>query len=134
MTTHYMEEAENCDRIAIIDYGQLVALDTPEKLKDVFGGDVISIRTEDNEEAIRLLKEQYKVLPSQQNGSVTFIVQRGEEFLPSFVSSFPLQLLSVGLHRPTLEDVFLKLTGHDIRVQEVDSLQHLKRMGRMGGH
>jgi len=134
MTTHYMEEAENCDRIAIMDYGQLVALDTPDKLKDAFGGDVVSIRTEDNEEAIRLLKEQYKVQPSQQNGVVSFTVQRGEEYLPGFVSSFPLHLLSIGLHRPTLEDVFLKLTGHAIREQEADSLQHLKRMRRMRGH
>ena len=134
MTTHYMEEAENCDRIAIIDYGQLVALDTPDKLKDAVGGDVVSIRTEDNEEAIRLLKEQYKVQPTQQNGAVSFTIQRGEEYLPGFVSSFPLHLLSIGLHRPTLEDVFLKLTGHTIREQEVDSSQHLKRMGRMRGH
>ena len=134
MTTHYMEEAENCDRIAIMDYGQLVTLDTPDKLKDAFGGDVISIRTEDNEKAIRLLKEQYKVQPSQQNDAVSFTVHRGEEFLPGFVSSFPLHLLSIGLRRPTLEDVFLKLTGHAIREQEADSLQHLKRMRRMRGH
>ncbi len=134
MTTHYMEEAENCDRIAIMDYGQLVALDTPDKLKDAFGGDVISIMTEDNEEAIRLLKEQYNVQPSQQNGAVSFTVHHGEEFLPGFVSSFPLHLLSIGLHRPTLEDIFLKLTGHAIREQEADSLQHLKIMRRMRGH
>ncbi|MBA7467501.1 Linearmycin resistance ATP-binding protein LnrL [subsurface metagenome] len=134
MTTHYMEEAENCDRIAIMDYGQLVALDTPGKLKDAVGGDVVSIRTEDNEKAIRLLKEQYEVQPSQQNGTVSFTVQHGEEFLPGFVSSFPLHLLSIGLHRPTLEDVFLKLTGHAIREQELDSFQHLKLMRRMRGH
>ena len=134
MTTHYMEEAENCDRIAIMDYGQVVALDTPDKLKDAVGGDVVSIRTEDNEEAIRLLKEQYKVQPSQQNGTVSFTVHHGEEFLPDFVSSFPLHLLSIGLHRPTLEDVFLKLTGHAIREQEADSWQHLKLMRKMRGH
>ena len=134
MITHYMEEAENCYRIAIMDYGQLVTLDTPDKLKDAFGGDVVSIKTENNEEAIRLLKEQYEVQPSQQNGAVSFTVQHGEEFLPGFVSSFPLQLLSIGLHRPTLEDVFLKLTGHTIREQEADSLQHLKLMRRMRGH
>lgn len=134
MTTHYMEEAENCDRIAIMDYGQLVALDTPDKLKDAFGGDVVSIKTENNEEAIRLLKEQYEVQPSQQNGVVSFTVHHGEEFLPDFVSSFPLHLLSIGLHRPTLEDVFLKITGHTIREQEADSLQHLKITRRMRGH
>jgi len=134
MTTHYMEEAENCDRIAIMDYGQLVALDTPDKLKDAVGGDVVSIRTEDSEEAIRLLKEQYKVQPSQQNGTVIFTVQHGEEYLPGFVSSFPLHLISIGLHRPTLEDVFLKLTGHTIREQAADPLQHIRRRRMMRGH
>lgn len=134
MTTHYMDEAENCDRIAIIDYGQIVALDTPDKLKDGVGGDVISIKTEDNEEAMRLLQEQYKLKPSQHNGAVNFAVPHGEEFLPGFVSGFPLRLLSIGLRRPTLEDVFLKLTGHTIREQEMDSMQMMKRMMRMRGH
>jgi len=134
MTTHYMDEAENCDRIAICDYGQIVALDTPEKLKDGVGGDVISIKTEDNEEAVRLLEGQYQLKPSLQNGTVSFAVPHGEEFLPGFVTGFPLRLLSIGLRRPTLEDVFLKLTGHTIREQEVDSMQMMRRMMRMRGH
>ena len=134
MTTHYMEEAENCDRIAIIDYGQIVALDTPDKLKDGVGGDVISIKTADNEEAMRLLEGQYKFKPSIQNEVVSFAVPHGEEFLPGFVSGFPMRLLSIGLRRPTLEDVFLKLTGHTIREQEVGSMQMMKKMMRMRGH
>jgi len=134
MTTHYMDEAENCDRIAIIDYGQIVALDTPEKLKDGVGGDVISIKTEDNEEAVRLLEGQYKLKPSLQNGTVSFTVPHGEEFLPGFVTGFPLRLLSIGLRRPTLEDVFLKLTGRTIREQEMNSMQMMKKMMRMRGH
>ncbi len=134
MTTHYMEEAENCDRIAIIDYGRIVALDTPDKLKDAIGGDVISIKTEDNEEAVRLLKGRYKLKPSLQNGTVSFTVPRGEEFLPGFVTGFPLRLLSIGLRRPTLEDVFLKLTGRTIREQEANPMQVMRRMARMRGH
>ncbi len=134
MTTHYMDEAENCDRIAIIDCGRIVALDTPDKLKDAIGGDVISIKTEDNEEAVRLLEGQYKLKPSLQNGTVSFTVPRGEEFLPGFVTGFPLRLLSIGLRRPTLEDVFLKLTGRTIREQEADSVQVMRRMARMRGH
>ena len=134
MTTHYMDEAENCDRIAIIDYGKIVALDTPERLKDAVGGDVISIKTEDNEEAVRLLEGQYKLKPSLQNETVSFAVPRGEEFLPGFVSGFPLRLLSIGLRRPTLEDAFLTLTGRTIREQEADSMQMMKRMARMRGH
>jgi len=134
MTTHYMDEAENCDRIAIIDYGRTVALDTLEKLKDGVGGDVISIKTEDNEEAMRLLEGQYKLKPGIENGIISFTVPHGEEFLPKFVSGFPLRLLSIGLRRPTLEDVFLKLTGRNIREQEVDSMQKIKNMARMRRH
>lgn len=134
MTTHYMDEAENCDRIAIIDYGRTVALDTLEKLKDGVGGDVISIKTEDNEAAVRLLEGQYKFKPSIENGIVSFTVSHGEEFLPGFVSGFPLRLISIGLRRPTLEDVFLKLTGRNIREQEVDSIQQMKNMARMRRH
>ena len=134
MTTHYMDEAENCDRIAIIDYGRIVALDTLEKLKDGFGGDVISVKTEDNEEAVRLLEGRYKFKPVIENGIVSFTVSHGEEFLPGFVSGFPLRLISIGLRRPTLEDVFLKLTGRNIREQEVDSIQQMKNMARMRRH
>jgi len=134
MTTHYMDEAENCDRIAIIDYGRTVALDTLEKLKDGVGGDVISVKTEDNEEAMRLLEGQYKLKPDIENGIISFTVPHGEEFLPKFVSGFPLRLLSIGLRRPTLEDVFLKLTGRNIREQEVDSMQQMKNMARMRRH
>jgi len=134
MTTHYMDEAENCDRIAIIDYGRIVALDTLEKLKDGVGGDVISVKTEDNEKAVRLLEGQYKFKPAIENGIISFTVSHGEEFLPGFVSGFPLRLISIGLRRPTLEDVFLKLTGRNIREQEVDSMQQMKNMARMRRH
>jgi ABC-2 type transport system ATP-binding protein len=134
MTTHYMDEAENCDRIAIIDYGRIVALDTLEKLKDGVGGDVISVKTEDNEEAVRLLEGRYKFKPVIENGIVSFTVSHGEEFLPEFVSGFPMRLISIGLRRPTLEDVFLKLTGRNIREQEVDSMQQMKNMVRRRSH
>ncbi len=135
MTTHYMDEAENCDRIAVIDYGEIVALDTPDKLKDDFGGDVVTIKTGDNDKAVGLLKEQYNLEPKQEDGMIRFSVPHGEEFLPGFVAGFPMPLISIGLRRPTLEDVFLKLTGRAIREQEVDQMQNLmKRRMRMRGH
>jgi ABC-2 type transport system ATP-binding protein len=134
MTTHYMDEAENCDRIAVIDYGQIVAMDTPDKLKDAFGGDVITIKTEDDEKALSLLKDKYHFQPAQENGTISFTVPHGEEFLPGFVTGFSLRLISIGLRRPTLEDVFLKLTGRAIREQEVDQMQQMfKRHMRMRG-
>jgi ABC-2 type transport system ATP-binding protein len=135
LTTHYMDEAENCDRIAIIDYGKVVALDTPDNLKDAIGGDVVTIKAEDNEKALSLLKERYNLQPAQENGTISFTVPHGEEFLPGFVSGFPLRLISIGLRRPTLEDVFLKLTGHAIREEEVNQMQEMfKKHMRMGGH
>jgi ABC-2 type transport system ATP-binding protein len=134
MTTHYMDEAENCDRIAIIDNGSIVAMDTPDRLKDAVGGDLISIKVEDADEAVRVLTEQYHLEPQLKNGQVTFTVPNGEEFLPGFVSGFPQRLLSIGLDRPTLDDVFIKLTGRAIREQEVDFTQQLKTRMRMRGH
>jgi ABC-2 type transport system ATP-binding protein len=134
MTTHYMDEAENCDRIAIIDNGSIVAMNTPDRLKDAVGGDLISIKVEDTEEAVRLLTKQYHLEPQLKNGLVTFTVPNGEEFLPDFVAGFPQRLLSIGLDRPTLDDVFIKLTGRAIREQEADFTEQLKMRMRMRGH
>ena len=125
LTTHYMDEAENCDRIAIIDRGHIVAQDTPDGLKDAVGGDLVTFGTEDNGRAAEEVRERYQVEPTLQNGQVRFHVKSGETFLPEFVRSFPLRLNSVGLRRPTLDDVFLSLTGHEIRDSELDEKELL---------
>jgi len=132
LTTHYMDEAENCDRISIIDHGQIVAMDTPDKLKDAVGGDVVTLQAEDNEAATLELKERYNISPEIQNGLVTFSVPRGETFLPGFVRGFHNRLLSISVRRPTLDDVFLKLTGHAIRDQEAGLQEQMR--GMMGHH
>ena len=131
MTTHYMDEAEHCDRIAVIDQGRIVALDTPDNLKDAMGGDVLSLRSEDNEAAMREVRERYGLQPQLEDGQVIFNVPRGEQFLPEFVRSSGQRLLSVGIRRPTLEDVFLKLTGHAIRDEEASPAEAMRR--RWGG-
>lgn len=130
MTTHYMDEAENCDRIAIIDHGQIVALDTPGKLKDSVGGDVITLKAEDSQAAALELKERYNLSPEVQNGMVIFSIPNGGTFLPDFMRGFRSRLLSVEVRRPTLDDVFLKLTGHAIRDTEVDSREQMRRTRR----
>jgi len=132
LTTHYMDEAEHCDRIAIIDYGRVVALDTPDNLKDSMGGDVVTLEAEDNEKAVAELRERYNLSPEVNNGLVTFSVPHGDTFLPKFVRNFSNRLISVSVRRPTLDDVFLKLTGHAIRDQEADSWAQLRTM--MRGH
>lgn len=130
LTTHYMDEAENCDRIAIIDYGRIVALDTPDNHKDSLGGDLVTLEVEDNEAAVFELKERYDLSPEIQNGAVSFCVPQGERFLPDFVRGFRSRLLSISVRRPTLDDVFLRLTGHAIREQEADSMGRMRAMTR----
>ena len=111
LTTHYMDEAENCDRISIIDHGHIIALDSPDKLKDAMGGDVVTLKAADNEAAAKELKEKFNLNPVIQNGNINFNVPQGELFLPKLMQNFQTSLVSIGIHRPTLEDVFLKLTG-----------------------
>ena len=134
LTTHYMDEAENCGRIAIIDHGAIVALDTPDGLKDAVGGDVISFSTADNAAAAEQVRDRYRLTPVLQDGIVRFHVASGETFLPDFVRTFPQPLLSIGLRRPTLDDVFLSLTGREIRDAELDRKDMmLQEMGRRWG-
>ena len=127
LTTHYMDEAEHCDRIAVIDNGRIVAIDTPERLKDDVGGDLVVIKSSDNENAVKELAESWSLETKVQDDLVIFSVPRGDEFLPEFVRKFKGQLLSINVRRPTLEDVFLKLTGRDIRDEEVDEVTQLKQ-------
>jgi ABC-2 type transport system ATP-binding protein len=131
MTTHYMDEAEYCDRIAIIDHGKIVALDTPAKLKDSVGGDIVSIQADNQEQALKELKESFQLAPIIQNGMINFSVKHSDTFLPEFMRSFRSGLHSISVHRPTLDDVFLKLTGRAIRDQEAGAWEQMRRM--MGG-
>jgi len=130
LTTHYMDEAENCDRIAIIDYGQIVALDTPDNHKGALGGDVVTLKAEDNDALVLELKERYALRPEIHNGMVTFSVPQGEEFLPEFVRGLRSRLLSIGVRRPTLDDVFVQLTGHAIRDQDANSTEQIRAIMR----
>ncbi len=128
LTTHYMDEAENSDRISIIDHGHIIALDTPDKLKDALGGDMVTLKAEDNNAAVLELKEKYSLSPILQNGTITFSVPQGEKFLPKLMNGFQNRLLSIGISRPTLEDVFLKLTGRAIRDEEAGIKEQMKGM------
>lgn len=126
LTTHYMDEAENCDRITIIDNGRIIALDTPDKLKDALGGDVVTLKAKDNNAAALELKDRYNLSAAIQNGMITFSILQGEKFLPKLIGSFQSPLLSIGIRRPTLDDVFLKLTGHAIRDEEAGAQDQMK--------
>jgi ABC-2 type transport system ATP-binding protein len=118
VTTHYMDEAENCDRIAIIDQGRIVVEDTPDALKSSVGTDRVQITTTDNEEAIRSLREAFDLEAAVHEGQVTFAVAEGARFVPRLFSDLGLPIDSVTVTRPSLDDVFMAYTGRTIRDTE----------------
>jgi ABC-2 type transport system ATP-binding protein len=128
MTTHYMDEAEWCDRIAIMDHGEIVALDPPETLKAAVGSDRVTIHTDDDPAAIVALGEQFDVEAQVSEGAVVFGVPSGEEFVPRLFAEFRMPIRSVAISRPTLDDVFMSFTGSTIRDAEEDSSKHRNRV------
>ena len=131
LTTHYMDEAENCDRIAVIDHGKIVALDTPDNLKSQVGGDLLTLRTDDISHAETELRESHSLQPEIRDGAISVRVPNGESFLPRFVQNYEGGIQSIGLRRPTLDDVFLHLTGREIRDEEINDQGQMMQMMRM---
>jgi ABC-2 type transport system ATP-binding protein len=123
LTTHYMDEAEYCDRIAIMDHGKIIALDTPEALKASVGKDRVQIHTDDNDAAIAALEAQFGLAATVAEGQVTFAVEAGEEFVPKLFTEFRLPIRSVSVSRPSLDDVFMSYTGKTIRDAEANASQ-----------
>jgi ABC-2 type transport system ATP-binding protein len=128
MTTHYMDEAEWCDRIAIMDHGEIVALDPPQALKASVGKDRVTISTDDDDAAIAALRAQFDVEAQMSEGSVVFRVQDGAQFVPRLFSDFTVPIRSVAVSRPTLDDVFMSYTGSTIRDAEEDPSRQRNRM------
>ncbi len=112
VTTHLMEEAEKCDRVAILHEGMLVALGTPAALKKEIGGDVISVETANPEALKGQIQKKFNVSAEVVDGVLRIERPNGHEFIPQLVGAFPGQITSVTLGKPTLEDVFIKHTGH----------------------
>jgi len=126
MTTHYMDEAENCDRIAIIDTGKIIALDTPNNLKKKIGGDIISITTQNNAASKLILEREFGFEVLEENSTLIFEVKDGDRFLPKLFKNTSLGISSVTVRRPTLDDVFLTLTGRTIRVEGPSARQKFR--------
>ena len=121
MTTHYMDEAEWCDRIAIMDHGEIVALDTPETLKAGVGTDRVAIQTDDDPAAIAALADRFDIEARMSEGAVTFGVPEGEQFVPRLFGELGIPIKAVHVSRPTLDDVFMSYTGSTIRDAEEDA-------------
>jgi ABC-2 type transport system ATP-binding protein len=118
MTTHYMDEAEFCDRIAIMDSGEIVAIDTPAALKAGVGADRVRIETDDNDAAIGALAARFAIEAQVSEGAVTFAVPGGEQFVPRLFAELGVPIKAVSVSRPTLDDVFMAFTGSSIRDAE----------------
>jgi ABC-2 type transport system ATP-binding protein len=121
LTTHYMDEAENCDRIAIIDGGRIVAIDTPENLKASVGKDRVQISTTDDAAAIAEIKERFGIDAAIHENQVTFNVEAGEQFVPRLFAELTQPIRSVNVARPSLDDVFMSYTGRTIRDTEASA-------------
>jgi ABC-2 type transport system ATP-binding protein len=131
LTTHYMDEAENCDRIAIMDHGRIIVLDTPEALKASVGKDRVQINTGDDPAAIDALRERFGIEAQIAEGAVTFGVPGGEQFLPRLFAELGQSIRSVSVARPSLDDVFMSYTGTTIRDAESSQTDSRRNFARM---
>ena len=112
LTTHLLEDAEACNRVGILDAGKLAALGEPDELKAQVSGDVILIECIDNEVLCTEITERFGASPVLADGLLRIECERGHEFVRDLVAAFPDQIQSVRFGKPTLEDVFTKLTGN----------------------
>lgn len=132
LTTHYMEEADYlCDRIAIIDHGKIIALDTPENMKNLMGGDVLKIETRDLEKLDKILQFDWIKEKKKSDKYLNVTVADGGSTIPDILntaSEAGIKIDSVHMIRPSLEDVFIHYTGRTIREQEADSTDQVKSM------
>jgi ABC-2 type transport system ATP-binding protein len=114
LTTHLMEEADQCDRLAIMNKGQLLACDTPANLKSMIGGDVLTIATRQPDQAIAAIRSQLGLEAQLVDGTVRLEAPQAHTLIPRLIEALPGQVDSVSMGRPTLQDVFVKLTGHGL--------------------
>jgi ABC-2 type transport system ATP-binding protein len=131
LTTHYMDEAEACDRIAIMDDGRIVVEDTPEALKASVGEDRVQIRTDDDARAIAALRDRLGIEAAMAEGEVTFHVAGGEHFVPRLFAELGVPIRGVRLSRPSLDDVFMAYTGKTIRDAEASGADRARAAARM---
>jgi ABC-2 type transport system ATP-binding protein len=121
VTTHLMEEAERCDRLAILNEGTLVALGTPEALTREIGGDVILLETRDPQSLAARIHSKFHLEVTVMDGQVRLEIENGHHFVPDVVEAFPGEIQSLRVSKPTLEDVFIRRTGHKFWNEEAES-------------
>jgi ABC-2 type transport system ATP-binding protein len=112
VTTHLMEEAERCDRLAILNEGRVVALGTPDDLKHEIGGDVILLDAKDPESLAERIRARFHLDAQMLHGQVRIERENGHRFITDVVEAFPGEIEAISVSKPTLEDVFIHRTGH----------------------
>ncbi len=130
VTTHLMEEAERCDRLAIMNEGNLVALGTPEELKSEIGGDVIMLdAAHDASSLAQQIRTKFHVETTVLGSQVRIEREEGHRFVPDLVEAFPGEVQAISVSKPALEDVFIHRTGHKFwsEVVEEDTTKNKKR-------
>ena len=114
LTSHIMEEAERCDRLVLLHQGCIVAQGSPAELRSGIGGDVVILESADAPALAAGIQQRFGVQPTSQDGHVRIEIPNGHRFITDVVEAFPGAIESVGLHKPTLEDVFVRETGAGI--------------------
>ncbi|MEW5944876.1 MAG: ATP-binding cassette domain-containing protein [bacterium] len=118
MTTHYIEEAEICDRVAIIDRGKIVALDSPRRLVEETCRETITLTTDDDETFCRKADEILGVSAACVDGTVRISATGGDALIPELFTRVPVRIRSISYKKPTLDDAFIELTGRSVREEE----------------
>ena len=138
LTTHYIEEADElCNRVAIIDHGKIIKMDTPEKLKDSLGGDIIRIGSNNPGKLVELIKKRkFAVSVKERGEDIEVTTKNGSEAIPEIIGmakDHGIEVAYTTLKRPTLEDVFISLTGKEIREEGASDVDRLKSNFRARG-
>jgi ABC-2 type transport system ATP-binding protein len=138
LTTHYMEEADRlCNRVAIIDHGKIIALDTPQNLKNGIGGDVVTIKSPNPDAIVAAINEPWVTHLERHDGEVTIHLDNAEQHVSTIVTMLNQKQIAIdnlSIHKPTLEDVFLYFTGKTIREQEADQKETIRMYQRRMRH
>ena len=114
LTTHILEEADRCDRLILLHKGNIVAQGSPRELRSRIGGDVVVLETADSQSLAAGIAQRFQLAPTVVDGQVRVEIANGHRFIAEVVEAFPGAVDSVGLHKPTLEDVFVRETGASI--------------------
>jgi len=137
LTTHYMEEADYlCDKVAIIDHGKIIAIDTQKNLKDVMGGDIITLESNNIEKLKNILKHKWVKKMDVFDNKINITVKNGENVIPKIIDAArrkKIKINSVNLKKPTLEDVFIHYTGRSIREETGSSKDRMRVFARARG-